>query len=158
MMILVFLIAGALHPFHLSVTNIYFKPNEKVVQVEQRIFLDDFEEALKDYTDDIYFNITEGDKDKVKKILTEYLNENFYIMSKDKKIPLEYLGNEIDLAENVMWVYWEAEKVRKLESFRVTNKLLIEKFPDQENIIHYISPNGDKKSERTLDGKSSIQF
>lgn len=148
-MAILILMAGILHPFHLSVTNIYFKPKEKVVQVEQRLFLDDLEEALKDYTDNIYLNLSDDDQEEVKALLAKYLSENFWIESRGKKIPLEYLGHEFELKENVVWCYFEAQKVKKFESFSVKNKLLLEKFDDQENIIHYTDPEGNKRSERT---------
>lgn len=146
---LILVLVSLYHPFHLSVTNIYHKPKEKVVQVEQRIFLDDFEEALRDFTEDENFYIKDVNDPQVKELLESYLNEHFYIELKGKKVDLQFLGSEIVKKENVMWCYFEAEKVKKFESFQVFNSLLVEKFSDQENIIHYTYPDGKKRSERT---------
>lgn len=158
MVFLVFLYAAVIHPFHLSVTNIYYKEKEKVVQVEQRLFLDDLEAALRDFTGYENFNITEADPQIRNEIVSKYLTEKFTITSKGKKLDLAYLGNEIELQENVMWCYFEAEKVKKFEAFSVENSLLVEKFEDQENIIHYTFPSGKKLSERTSISKTLVNF
>lgn len=158
MAFLVILLSGILHPFHLSVTNVYYKADEKVVQVEQRIFLDDLEEALRDYTGDQKLNVTEDDQKEISAIIEKYLLEKFQITANGQPIELAYLGNELVKDENVMWCYFEAEKVKKFDSFLVTNSVLTEKFDDQENIIHYTFPNGKKRSERTGVGKIVVQF
>lgn len=158
MTILIFLMAAHFHPVHISVSNVYFKPKEKVVQVEQRIFLDDFEEALKDYTQNIYLNITDDDPAKTKALFKKYLSERFWIEANGSKIELEYLGHEFDQKQNIVWFYYEAEKVRKFESFSVKNSILLEKFDDQENLIHYKGPDGEKKSNLTSSKRSMVDF
>ena len=87
-----------------------------------------------------------------------YLLENFEIQSNGKKLDLNYLGYEMELKENVMWCYFEASKVRKFDGFTVKNKALVEKFSDQENIVHYNHPNGDIQSERAGKKKSVVEF
>lgn len=158
MVFLIFLYSAIVHPFHLSVTNIYYKEKEKVVQVEQRIFLDDFEATLRDHTGNEKFNITEDDPEVVQQAVSNYLKEKFTLISRGKQIELNYLGNEIELDANVMWCYFEAEKVRKFDEFTVVNSVLTEKFDDQENIIHYTFPSGKKRSERTGPGKTKVTF
>lgn len=158
MAFLVILISIFLHPFHLSVTNVYYKPNEKVVQVEQRVFLDDLEEALRDYTGNQELNVTENDDEMISEIAGKYLLEKFKITANGKSVELVYLGNELEIDANVMWCYFEAEKVKKFDSFTVTNSILTEKFDDQENIIHYEFPDGKKRSERTGKGNMIAQF
>lgn len=157
MAFLIILIGGWLHPFHVSVTNIYFKADEKVVQVEQSIFLDDFEEALRDYSGNQKLDITEGDREVINVLVKKYLAEHFKITVDGKTFPIVYLGNEIELDANVMWCYYEAEKVKNFTSFKVMNDLLTEKFSDQENIIHHKTANGTK-SERTGASKKWVAF
>ena len=158
MMIFAFLLSSLLHPFHISVTNIHYKPKEKVVQVEQRIFLDDFEDALRAYSGNKILDITEDNQENISKLVSQYLSEGFSISSGGKVIDLVYLGNEIILEENVMWCYFEAEKVKKFERFTVINSILVEKYKDQENIIHYTYPDGLKRSQRTGMENSRVVF
>ena len=157
MAFLIILISGWLHPFHVSVTTIYYRTEEKVVQVEQSIFLDDFEEALRDYSGNQKLDITEDDRETINALVKKYLSEHFKITVDGKTFPIVYLGNEIVVDDNVMWCYYEAEKVKNFNSFKVMNDLLTEKFSDQENIIHHKSANGTK-SQRTGGDKKWASF
>ncbi len=148
MMFLTILLASWLHPFHISVTNIYYKEKERVMQVEQRIFLDDLEEALQDYSENQKLDIIEDDQKEITEMIKKYLAENFSVVINGKPVKLTFLGIEKELDQNVMWCYYEAEKVKKFDSFRVMNSVLTEKFPDQENIVHY-DPKGKTISDRT---------
>lgn len=146
-----------LHPFHISVTTIYYKEKEKVMQVEQRIFLDDFEEVLRAYSGNQKLDIIENDQNELKKLIKKYLAENFLVMIKNKPVKLVFLGMEKELDQNVLWCYYEAERVKKFKSFRVMNSVLTEKFSDQENIIHY-DPKGKTISQRAGNGKIWLEF
>jgi hypothetical protein len=157
MAFLIILVSGWLHPFHVSVSSILYKSDQKVVQVEQSIFLDDFEEALRDYSGNQKLDITEDDRAVINDLVKRYVTEHFQITVAGKALPLVYLGNEIELDDNVMWCYFEAEKVKSFGSFKVMNDLLTEKFSDQENIIHFKSASGTK-SERTGASKKWASF
>jgi len=157
MAILVILFSGLLHPFHVSVTTIHYKADQKVVQVEQSIFLDDLEEALRSFSANKKLNITDDDPEMLKTMIKRYLSEKFQITVNGQVLALTFVGNEIELDDNVMWCYWEAEKVKKFDRFKVMNSLLTETFNDQENIIHFKSPAGTK-SERAGVGKEWVEF
>lgn len=157
MAILVILISGLFHPFHVSVTTIHYKADQKVVQVEQSIFLDDLEEALRTFSGNKKLNITEDDPAVINEWVKKYLYDKFQIIVNGQALALTFVGNEIELDDNVMWCYWEAEKVKKFDAFRVMNVLLIETFNDQENIIHFKSAEGTQ-SERAGLGNEWVQF
>jgi len=157
MTFLTILFLSWVHPFHISVTNIYYKEKEKVMQVEQRIFLDDLEEALRDYSGNQKLDIIEDDQKELKELIKKYLDENFSVVIKGKPVNLVFLGMEQEIDQNVLWCYYEAEKVKKFESFEVMNSTLTEKFSDQENIVHY-DPKGNTISERAGIGKVWLAF
>lgn len=150
-------IVTLIHPFHISVTNIYYKEKEKIMQVEQRIFLDDLEEALQDYSGNEKLDIIADDQGELQELIEQYLAENFTITIKEKPVNLVFLGMEQEADQNVLWCYYEAEKVKKFDSFRVMNSTLTEKFSDQENIIHF-DPKGNTISERTGLGREWAEF
>jgi Zn-dependent metalloprotease len=157
MAFLIILIGSWFHPFHVSVSNIIYKADQKVLQVEQSIFLDDFEEALRDFSGNQKLDITEDDSEAINALVKKYLSQHFKVTVDDKSIQMAYLGNEIILDDNVMWCYYEAEKIKSFGSFKVMNDLLTEKFSDQENIIHYKTPSGTK-SQRTGAAKKWAAF
>lgn len=146
-----------IHPFHLSVTNIYYKEKEKIIQVEHRIFLDDLEEALRDYSGIEELDIIEGDQKKLNELITKYLNEKLSLVIKEKSVDLVFIGKELELEQNVLWCYFEAERVKKFDTFRVRHSVLIEKFLDQENIVNY-DPKGNTLTLRANKGKEWLEF
>lgn len=134
-----------LHPFHVSVMEVVHKPEERLVQVSIRIFLDDLELALRAATENNSLDITDT-------TATEYLEEEIgkYVKSRftvttHKNLIFNYLGFEYD--QDVLWCYFEASKVKKFDELKISNKLLIEAFDDQENLIH-VRKDGKVKSFR----------
>lgn len=157
MAFLAILLSGWLHPFHVSVTNVYYKADQKVVQMEVRIFLDDLEKALRGYSGDEKLNVTEGNPKYISRVLNAYLQEKISLVSDSKTLGLSFIGNEPELSTNVMWCYFEVRDVREFSGFRVRNTVLFEEFDDQENIIHYRKAGGTN-SERTYAGKIWAEF
>ena len=146
-MTLLILFQALLHPFHVSVSEVKYKEDQKVLQITSRIFLDDLELALRNYSGDELLNITEESSwEQVNEYLSRYTVENLKIWDeKGNLMQLNYIGAEIE--EDVMYCYLEIEKVKKLKQYKIQNSLLHEVWDDQENIIH-IRANGDVKSER----------
>lgn len=124
------------HPFHVSVTEIKFKKDQKAIQISSRIFLDDLEQALQAYTKKETLDILEPENwDFVNEQLGTYLIENVKVFNEKGQLKANYLGAEIE--DDVMYAYIEIEKVKKLKSVTVRNSILTEVFSDQENIIHF---------------------
>ncbi|MFK7951758.1 MAG: DUF6702 family protein [Ekhidna sp.] len=138
------------HPFHVSVSDIKYKKDQKAIQISTRIFLDDLEVSLRSYSGNEKLNITaKSDWDLVNEHLKNYMLENLRISNEKGEMEANYIGAEIE--EDVMWVYLEIEKVKKLKTVKVLNSLLMESFSDQENMVHFRA--FDKvKSERIRKG------
>ncbi len=123
------------HAFHISVTEILYKPEDKVVQVSVRLFLDDLELALRAETGNQALDIADkSNYDYLSEAVGKYVKKRLRVSSK-KPIPLTYLGFEYE--EDVLWCYLESEKVKKFEAIKVENELLTEAFSDQENLVHF---------------------
>lgn len=146
-----------IHPFHVSVSDIKYKEDQKALQVSTRIFLDDLELALQAYSGNDTLDIVEkADWKFVNETLGQYLLERISLKDeKGRKYELNYIGAEIE--EDVMWCYLEVEKVRKLESVTVTNKILHEVWADQENLVHFRAFDG-VKSARLFRGEETKLF
>lgn len=122
-----------------------------------RIFLDDLEMALQEYSGDEKLDITAQEYwGAVKDNLRPYILERFKAWDeKGKPFELSYVGAEIE--EDVMWCYIEIEKVKKLKKVTIQNKVLHEVWADQENLIHFRA-FGDVQSARLFKGEDTEVF
>jgi hypothetical protein len=137
------LTALSYHRFYTAIFQINFVPQKKMVQITTRIFMDDFNDALKNQYHKTTFlgtdNETEADVDLMKK----YLAEKFRLTINGKFQPMNYLSKEIE--DNVLVCYFKMNEVTKINSLTVENSILIEVHPEQQNIIQF-NNNGTKSS------------
>ncbi len=125
------------HPFHVSVSDINYKEDQKTLQISTRIFLDDLELALRTYTGSENLDITdENNWIFVNENLKLYLLEHIKLWNgKGSEYEINYVGAEIE--DNVMWTYLEIKKIKKLRRVKVYNSVLHEVWGDQENLVHF---------------------
>jgi hypothetical protein len=152
----VFLSFSTVHPFYVSITDMYYKKDESAIQIAQRIFWDDLEVALAGSFGvqvDFLANKPEG---KLDDMIEQYLLKHNSVVIDGHRQNIEYLGYEIE--DDVAWFYMIAKNVSKPRSVRLRNSVLTDFFPDQKNIINFYL--GDKpksvitnkrKPEKTLD-------
>ncbi|PTB95834.1 hypothetical protein C9994_10055 [Marivirga lumbricoides] len=130
---LIWVLSG-FHPFHVSITELIYKEENKSVQVMHKVFVDDFEQTLnKNYNvnlDILVMTSTEA----IDSLVEDYLKRNFSVEINGKKQDIVYLGSELE--DNVLWCYQEIYKVRKPEVFTVTNSIMFDEFDDQSNLVH----------------------
>ncbi len=125
-----------MHPFHVSVSDVKFQKEEKIIQVSTRIFLDDLEVALRLYSGNDRLDITDKDSwDFVNEQLSRYLSEKLKMYNEKGQLLMTYVGAEIE--DDVMWTYTEVKRVKKFKSITIWNGILTEAFDDQENIVHF---------------------
>ena len=74
-------------------------------------------------------------KELIDSLVNQYFEEKIKIQSNSKPLKLNYLGREYknDIAVN----YIEIDLQDTLEKIEIENKLLLEFFDDQKNIIHF---------------------
>lgn len=150
------LVQSILHPFHVSVTEVKFKEEKKTIQISVRIFLDDLEVTLQEYTGNKKLDILKKENwETINENLGKYLLENLKIYNEKGQLNAKYLGAEKE--DEVMWAYVEIEKVKKLKTITVWNSLLTETFDDQENIMHFRAYE-KVKSERFFKGAEQKVF
>lgn len=145
------------HPFHVSVSDIKYKEDKKAIQISMRIFLDDLELALQEFSGDDKLDITDQAYwGAVKDNLRPYVLERFKAWNeKDKAYEISYVGAEKE--DDVMWCYIEIEKVKKLKKVTIQNTILHEVWADQENLVHFRA-FGDVKSARLFKGDDTYVF
>lgn len=145
------------HPFHVSVADIKYKEDQKAIQISMRMFLDDLELALREYSGIDTLDITDkADWAIVRGNIAPYVLENLQLWDeKDKPYVLNFIGAEIE--EDVMWCYIEIEKVKRLERVKIKNSVLTEVWGDQENLIHFRAFDG-VQSARLFKGEEIEVF
>jgi hypothetical protein len=154
---LIILQLANLHPFHVSVCEIYHNDKTNALEITLKIFIDDLELSIQNrgYSD---FIIMGTDPDQVKREpIGNYLKEHFNIRLNDKLLALDFLGFE--LQNDAILCYLEAVKIRKVSEIELQNSVLMETFDDQINLTHF-QVSGEMKSVKTTprNTKASVIF
>jgi hypothetical protein len=128
------------HAYHISKTDMVFKPNEKSLQITMHIFIDDLEMALEKQGHAKLFVGTEREKEGVNALITSYLQKNLLIQANDKKVNYKWIGKEPAADRQALWVYLEVSNLKALKKIQVENKVLTEVYADQKNIVQITVP------------------
>lgn len=131
------------HKFYVSIYQINYAPEKKMLQITSRIFMDDLnfvlEKRFKKRANIGEPNESEEDVSMMKK----YIADNFSIKINGKPREVHFLSKEID--NNVVVCYFNVKDVSKITSIELQNKVLLDLNSDQQNIIQ-TNINGKKKS------------
>jgi hypothetical protein len=136
---------NAMHPIHVSTTNIEYNKQDNKLEVICTIFTDDFEAALaKQYhaKTDLSKQAMHTEMDGLVK---KYIISRLQIRTGTAPLALNYLGFEI--SKGATDVYLESDKTPAFKKIDVNDNILYNLFEDQINIVH-ITVNGVRKSEK----------
>ena len=136
------ILISKIHPFHVSVCEIFHNSNTKALEISMKLFIDDFELALQENGEDKLILTKASDE----KILAKYLTEQFKIEINDRKIPWSFVGFE--LRDDAVLCYMMAKDIDEIDKLLITNKVFTEIFDDQINLTHF-QYKGDMKSLKT---------
>lgn len=134
---------GLFHPLHLSVCEITHNSVANSLEITQRIFADDLEDALRNRFGrkvDVY---KPDDPETLSEMIGDYVQQNFRISLDGRPIQLNYLGYETE--EDAIWVYLEVPKVKNFKKISVRNTVFFEMFDDQLNLMN-INKEGSIRS------------
>lgn len=123
----------SLHKYYISVTQINYIEEKQSLQITSRIFVDDFEKALRTRYDE---NLTLSGKNSPEIAdvnIQKYLKEKITIKINNKKANIIFIGKEYD--GDIMRCYLEVQGVKNIESIEISNQVLFELFEDQQNIV-----------------------
>ncbi len=124
-----------LHPFHASICEMEYNSNTKSLEITYRMFLDDLESSLnKKYEADLDI-MKVNQKDQVDQLVEKYLKEQFKFWVNGEKVQFDYLGSEIE--GYALWCFIEITEVSDLETLDIDNKVMLESFDDQINLVHF---------------------
>lgn len=132
----------SVHKYYVSNTQIEYVEDKKSLQIITRVFIDDFENVLKErYDEDFTFD--DESSEMVDMYVEKYLSEKLQITIDSQYKPAIYIGKEIEMG--IVKCYLEIEGIPKIETIEVLNQTLFDLFTEQQNIVK-LDINDQKKS------------
>ncbi|AHF16804.1 DUF6702 family protein [Niabella soli] len=136
----------ALHPFHVSASEIEYNAKENRLEISSKIFTDDFEKVLERlYKTKADFN-NKTLKPQMNGLVTQYITTHLSVRTNGRLLPLKFFGWEVD--HEAVYIYTTAAAPNfDAKNITVENTILYDLFEDQLNIVHFIV-NGNRKSSK----------
>jgi len=132
------------HKFYVSTTKVEYVKERKSIQIISKIFVEDLEQVLQErYSSRVQLD-PKKETNLDQSYLLNYISQKLKFKINEKEAQLIYIGKEYDI--DILNLYFEIEDVDSLESIRIENKILIDLFPEQQNIIHF----SNEKNKRNL--------
>ena len=128
------------HKFYVSVFVIEHNETNKTLEITTQVFIDDMEMLFrnKNIEIDIY-----SKSDIISDSLIEdYFKSVFKIKKNSEILEYELLGKE--LFDDILNCFIEVKGIYREDSLIIQNKLLIDLYDSQKNIIHFRSQNKNK--------------
>jgi len=149
-------LGNAVHPIHVSVTDIEYDEDRKALEIVSHIFIDDIEKHIRILKGEKYLDILNpGEGRTSDTLIEEYLKERFKIKVNGKSEEFNYLGFEREAG--AIYVYIEIEKVRKLKSLSVRNEVILKLYDDQVNLVH-VKVDGKIRSMKLEEDNEEVSF
>ncbi len=124
---------NSFHKYYISVTQVDYVQEKQSLQIITRIFIDDFENLLKERYDDTIV-LDEGEElANTNMYIEKYLADKLTIKINGEQAKLNFIGKKYDL--ELVKCYLEVEDVKNINSIEISNKVLFDMFDDQQNII-----------------------
>ncbi|MBC7493835.1 MAG: hypothetical protein H7221_02425 [Flavobacterium sp.] len=122
-----------IHKFYMSIYQINFVPEKKMLQITSRIFVDDLNATLsKKFNHTTHFGEEkESENDLI--LMKKYLSEHFTIKVNGQLKNLAFLSKELDA--NVLVCYFKINGIPKIKTLEIRNTALLDLNSDQQNII-----------------------
>ena len=127
------------HKFYVSVTKIEYVKEKNSLQIIAKIFTDDIEDALQEFSAAPISLDTKKETEATDENIKKYLLQKIRIKVNGKPVILEYIGKEYEV--DMLVAYIEVKNLKDLKTIQIENKVLMEIFPEQQNIIHLKTSN-----------------
>jgi hypothetical protein len=142
-----------IHKFYVSIYQIKYAPEKKMLQITSRIFVDDLNEVLyKKYNKKTFLGESNESLDDID-LMKKYISDNFSLKVNGQQKPLNYISKELE--GNVIICYYNIKEISKVKTLEVKNTALLELNSEQQNIMQS-TIYGEKQSllltESTISG------
>ena len=133
-LVLLIMLSSWFHPVHVSVTNMDIDPESGEISLAVKLFSDDLQDLIhRKYG--VLLNIVDQEDpgDKIAAV-NSYISESFQCMvNGNTRVLLEY--QESRMNEEAIWLYYHSGTGERIRRVEISNRLMLEKFEDQTNLI-----------------------
>ena len=145
------------HPLRLSLCEIEYFSETRIISINLKLFLTDVNEAiLFDPNNNELEFCQPNESINANQMLLDYVNRYFYVKVNEESIPLEIKNKRLSGEdENIaLWINLEHSQLGELNSIEIKNAIFTDLFFDQNNIV-YIHINNQSNSIM-LNKKTSV--
>jgi len=125
--------AFGIHKFYVSIYQINYAQEKKMLQITSRIFVDDLNTVI--YAK--YHQKTAlGEKNESLEdvaLMKKYILENFSVKINGQPKPINYLSKEME--GNVLICYYNVKEISKIKTLEIQNSVLMDLNDEQQNIM-----------------------
>lgn len=122
-----------IHKFYMSIYQINYVSEKKMLQITSRIFVDDLNAALSSQFKKKTHVCEENETPEDLVLMQRYLSEHFTIKVNGEQKNLIFLSKELDAT--VVVCYFRIQEVNKIKTLEIKNTALLDLNSDQQNII-----------------------
>jgi hypothetical protein len=135
-----FFIFGFIHKFYVSVFIVEFNEIKKTLEITSQVFIDDMEMLFRNKNIELdLYSISDINSDS---LIKDYFMSIFKIKKGTEILEYEFLGKQI--VDDILNCYMEVKNISIKDSLIIENKLFIDLYDSQKNIIHFKGKNNNK--------------
>ena len=145
------------HPLRLSLCEIEYLSETRIISINLKLFLTDVNEAiLFDPNNNELAFCQPNESTNANQMLLDYINRYFYVKVNEESIPLEIKDKRLSGEDEntALWINLEHSQLGELNSIEIKNAIFTDLFFDQNNIV-YIHINNQSNSVM-LNKKTSV--
>ena len=125
----------SVHKFYVSLYQVNYAPEKKMLQITTRLFIDDLNNALaKKYQKKISLGSEKETQEDIN-LFKKYFAEKFTIKVNGQIKPLLFLSKEME--GDVLICYFSIKDIHKVNSLEIYNSVITEGNSEQQNIMHF---------------------
>jgi hypothetical protein len=121
------------HEYYVSVTEVKYAKEEQSLQIVSQIFINDFEKLLRERYDESITLEPDSDSKLVENYMQRYIADKLKIKINGNAVNFKFIGKEYK--DDIAYCYLEIENVTAVQSLEVTNRILFDILPEQQNIV-----------------------
>jgi hypothetical protein len=148
------LMAAAPHEFFVSILTIRHHPQEQTLDLTWRITAHDIEYALEDVAE-LKLN-SDHEHPKADSLLNAYFLHHLTLFQEGRQLAWKWVGKELD--GETLYCYLQVEGVHSPNELVVSNTILQEVFPEQQNLVHVEGEGLPTRSHTNIRGSGDHTF
>lgn len=121
------------HEYYVSVTEIKYAEEQQSLQIISQIFINDFEKLLQERYDKQIKLAPDSDAKVIEDYMQKYLADRLKVKVNGDAVKFKFLGKEYK--QDITYCYLEIENITEIKSIEVTNSVLFDILPEQQNIV-----------------------